>query len=430
MSRKKTELKRSILMIMVLSVMVITGFLLLFVNFRFIGQKSIHEDAKAYRTRHCLAFYPPGSDSLKAAKDLCKGVKDDRIYDYTLIPYGDYYLVNYGGETRFFTDKEFRQVKICEISDEGRKIISDYVRYTFKKDQPDKYYDADFIRSINADSLDLESASFDIEGDSLNCHLPQYEMDVAIPLKYMQRALKMNFGYPDELYRRPVYLDPDEDHPVICLTFDDGPYFWDEPGKTSTEKIIDILYEYDANATFYVVGNMLEDREIWADYQVYALLKRSIGNGNEYGSHTQTHLRDLVDYQTAKEISDEINGPITYMKRLMNYEMKTYRPVEGVFDESVLEAQSVPAILWDVDSEDWLSRDVDSICERVIRDDYESGDIIIFHDIYDETAEALEKLLPELVNRGFQLVSVGDMLRYFDIDPSTISYFYSPNYYE
>ena len=62
--------------------------------------------------------------------------------------------------------------------------------------------------------------------------------------------------------------------------------------------------------------------------------------------------------------------------------------------------------------------------------EYETGDIIIFHDIYNETAEALETLVPKLINQGCQLVSINDLFRYLNIDPSMISYFYSPNYYE
>ncbi len=430
MSKKRNSSVYSVIMILVLSILVITVFLLLFVNFGFLNKKSIHEDAKAYKTRHCLAFYPDSSDGLSMAKDICKGVKDDSIYDYTLIPYGDYYLINYGGDRSFFADKDYKKIEVNEISDEGKKIINDYVRYTFKKEQPDKYYNADFIKNISPDKLDFSTITYGIEGESLKVNIPQYEMELLIPLKYMQRPLKMNFGFTDELYRKPVYLDPDENHPLICITFDDGPYLWDYQDHTSTEKIISLLEEYDASATFYVVGNMLEDRELWADYQVYKLLKRSIGAGNDYGSHTQSHLAVLNSYSNAQDIYDEINGPIAYMRDFIGYEMTTYRPVEGVFNDAVLAAQPVPAVLWDVDSEDWLSRDVSSIIEKVMSVEYETGDIIIFHDIYNETAEALETLIPKLINQGCQLVSINDLFRYLNIDPSMISYFYSPNYYE
>ena len=165
-----------------------------------------------------------------------------------------------------------------------------------------------------------------------------------------------------------------------------------------------------------MVGTNLEDRDYWADYQVYNLLKSSIAHGNEYGSHTQTHLYSLTDLKTAEEISREISGPIDFMKEFMDYEMKTYRPVEGAFDDNVLNAQPVGAVLWDIDSEDWLSMDPSTIIDRVLNEDIDSGDIIIFHDIYDETGEALKTIIPELLNRGYQMVTVSDMMNYFKVD--------------
>ena len=253
--------------------------------------------------------------------------------------------------------------------------------------------------------------------------------DLKVYEKYMQKEIGMDFGFPNEMYRKPVYIDPSPDHPVICLTFDDGPQFRYEYDECTTVEIVDLLSEYDAQGTFYMIGIYLEDRDIWADYQVYTLFKKSYGNGNEFGSHTQSHA-NLIDLETAEEMKEEIDGPIDYMKEFMDYEMKTYRPVEGDFDETVINVQSVPAILWDVDSEDWLTRNPDTIYHQVMKYDYETGDIILFHDAYDETIEALEKIIPELIDRGCQLLTVTEMLKCLDIDPSLISYYYGPYYYE
>ena len=123
-------------------------------------------------------------------------------------------------------------------------------------------------------------------------------------------------------------------------------------------------------------------------------------------------------------------GPVDYLYDFMGYQMKTFRPVQGEFDESVLNATDLPAILWDVDSEDWSLYEVDDIVNQVLKYDYETGDIILFHDIYDESADALERVLPELIKRGCQIVTISDMMRFCNIDPSTIDYFFSPSYYE
>ncbi|MBQ9425644.1 MAG: polysaccharide deacetylase family protein [Erysipelotrichaceae bacterium] len=429
MAKRRRINKTSLYLILLLSVMTVFVFSLLFVNYSFIGKKSIHEDAKKYHTRHCLAFYPDSGQGLSYAKAMCKGVKDDSVYDYTLIPYGDYYLVNYGKDKKYFVDRNYDLLEIGEVSDEGKQIVLDYLRYSYKKDEPEKYYDVSFLETLQLENIDFESAVFRIAEENVEVELPQFEKTLEIPLKYMQKAIGMNLGFPNELYRKPVYLDPDPEHPVICLTFDDGPQLHYVQGESSTERIIDILYRYDACGTFYLIGVNLEDRELWADYQVYTLLKRSINQGNEYGSHSQTHSNPLPEF-TDEEIRKEIMGPVNYLYDFMGYEMKTYRPVQGEFDDSVLEATDMPAILWDVDSDDWSLLEVQDIVDQVLKYDYETGDIILFHDIYDESADALEKILPELIKRGCQLVTVSDMLRYCDIDPSTIDYFFSPSYYE
>lgn len=429
MAKRRKINKNSVIIIAVLLLLIAAVLTFLLVNFKFMGKKSIHEDAKKYETRHCLAFYPDSRQGYLFAKDICKGVKDDSIHDYTLVPYGDYYLVNYGKDKKYFADQNFDPVEIKDVSEQGRQIVLDYLRYTFKKEDPDKYYDVSFLKQLQLENIDFENVTYQIADENVEVYIPQYEKTVLIPLKYMQKEIAMDFGFPNEIYRKPVYLDPDPAHPVICITFDDGPQLHFEPGNTSTERIIDILYEYDACATFYMIGVNLEDREIWADYQVYTMLKKSINQGNEFGSHSQSHSTALTELSD-EEIRKEIMGPVDYLYDFMGYQMKTFRPVQGEFDESVLKATDLPAILWDVDSEDWSLYEVDDIVNQVLKYDYETGDIILFHDIYDESADALERVLPELIKRGCQIVTISDMLRFCNIDPSTIDYFFSPSYYE
>ncbi len=430
MKRNKRANLRSLIIIAVLSLLVIAGFFALTTNFAFVGKKSIHEDAKKYMTRHCLAFYPDSKQGFSFAKDLCKGEKNDTIYDYTLVPYGDYYLVNYGMDRKYFADADFEPVVIDQMSEDGKKIIVDYLRYTYKKEKPDQYYNADFLSKLQLENINFSNVTYSISEENVLVDLPQYQLQIEVPLKYMQKEIGMNFGFPDEIYRKPVYIDPDPAHPIVCLTFDDGPQLNFDPGECSSEAIVDLLYKYDASGTFYVIGNMMENREIWADYQFYALMKRSINQGNEYGSHTQTHEQALTDLSDSETIRKEIEGPSEYLKDFMGYQMATYRPVEGSFNDEVLKSTTMPAILWDVDSEDWLTRDPEQIVAQVLKYEYDSGDIVLFHDIYDETVEALEKILPELINRGCQLLSVSDMLRFYNIEPTSIDYFYSPKYYE
>lgn len=261
MARKAKKNNKSAIIIFVLSILVIAGFLFIFSNPSFWFKKSIHEDAKRYSTKHCLVFYPNNDEAKEYAKAMAKGVKDDIVYDYSLVPYGDYYLVSYGNGVEYFVDKEYNSISIDEISEKGQRIIGDYLRYTMKKQNPEAYYDAEFIASTTIDKIDFSNVTYEIKGENLKCYFPQYELDVLVPLKYMQTEIGMNFNYPNETYIKPVYIDPNPEHPVICLTFDDGPAFWFEPENNCSSRIVDVLYKYDANATFYTVGYALESED-------------------------------------------------------------------------------------------------------------------------------------------------------------------------
>lgn len=68
----------------------------------------------------------------------------------------------------------------------------------------------------------------------------------------------------------------------------------------------------------------------------------------------------------------------------------------------------MPLILWSVDTLDWKYRDPQRIVRSVL-DTVRDGDIIILHDVYDSTAQAIRTLIPELTNRGYQLVTVSEL---------------------
>ena len=130
---KRRKLRTSWLMIFVLTALLIVGLVFVMNNPKFIGKKSVHNDAKRYQTRHCLAFYPNGDNNLKMAREVCKGVNDDRVFDYSLIPFGDYYMVSYGQNLRYLTDKQYNSLKIEGVDDNHKNIIVDYLKYTIKK---------------------------------------------------------------------------------------------------------------------------------------------------------------------------------------------------------------------------------------------------------------------------------------------------------
>ena len=238
----------------------------------------------------------------------------------------------------------------------------------------------------------------------------------------------MNFGYSDELYRKPVFIDDYQKHPIICLTFNDGPDLNNSFEDSLSVRTVNLLNRYDANATFYLTGTALKPRDTWAEHQLYFFIRRSVAAGNTYGSLSE-HRVNLTEIEV-EDIEKEISGPIDYIYDLTSYRMNTYRPLSGDFNNEVLNNQPVGAILWNVDSLDWYYESDQDIYQEIAECYLESGDIIIMHDIYEETYIALEKIIPELIDKGYQLLAVEDMLNAYDIDIKNLEYFYNPSYYE
>ena len=135
--------------------------------------------------------------------------------------------------------------------------------------------------------------------------------------------------------------------------------------------------------------------------------------GNEYGSHTQSHP-NLTNLSSEAAL-EEIMIPANDLKNGFGYEMRLYRPPYGSHDSNVDNISPYPAILWNVDSEDWKSRNPDAIKEQVYSQ-VDENDIVLFHDIYDSTAQAVEDIIPYYVDKGYQLVTVSEMMEVLGID--------------
>ena len=89
------------------------------------------------------------------------------------------------------------------------------------------------------------------------------------------------------------------------------------------------------------------------------------------------------------------------------------RPPGGAYDNALYTVLQTPAVLWTVDTMDWSHQNKDITVQRVL-EHAEDGDIILMHDLFSATADAAEVLIPALCARGFQLVTVSELLAYRD----------------
>lgn len=203
----------------------------------------------------------------------------------------------------------------------------------------------------------------------------------------------LTLATPDPNVGLPPVETPDPDKPMIALTFDDGP-------SKKTERILDVLEQYNAHATFFVVGTQLE--------KFPELTKRASDLGCEVGNHTYNH-KNLTKI-SPDEIREQINGVNALVLEATGKEIALVRPPygAGIKDETVKENVPYPLIMWTIDTLDWSTRDTESTI-AAIRQDVKDGSIVLMHDLYDATAAAVETIVPELIEQGYQLVTVSEM---------------------
>lgn len=177
----------------------------------------------------------------------------------------------------------------------------------------------------------------------------------------------------------------------IALTFDDGP-------SKYTKKIIDLLNEYDANATFFILGNKVE---LYND-----TLKYMLESGNEIGNHSYNHK--WLTHVDEEELLNQINKTQEIIKNNLGYEPKIFRPTYGSVSKLMRKTIDLDIILWNIDTMDWKYKNKNKIINNIMSQ-IEDGKIILMHDTKKITYETLKQLLPKLKEQGYQFVTVSEL---------------------
>ncbi len=177
----------------------------------------------------------------------------------------------------------------------------------------------------------------------------------------------------------------------VALTFDDGP-------SVHTDQLLDILKEKGAPATFFVLGKS-------AKYQTQTI-KRMAAEGHEIESHTFSHkdLRKL----NKDEIAAELNETDQVLEKIIGRGTKFLRPPYGAVSDSVKANAGRPLILWTIDPLDWKKRETESVIKEMSA--AKPGMIVLGHDIYATTVAAIPKVIDNLRAKGYQLVTVEELL--------------------
>lgn len=201
----------------------------------------------------------------------------------------------------------------------------------------------------------------------------------------------------DKVERIRKDLDPDK--PMVALTFDDGPY------DKVTNRILKVLKENNGRATFFVVGNRL------ATY--HNVMEKAYEQGNQIGNHTYSHDNRTLNGLKPKKAKTEVAKANKLIKKYTGKAPGALRPTYGAANSSVrkmVKKMGMVLICWDVDSEDWKSKNKKKILKRM--KSLADGDIVLMHDLYGTTADAVEELVPKLTKKGYQLVTIDELFYY------------------
>ncbi|MCL1935676.1 MAG: polysaccharide deacetylase family protein [Defluviitaleaceae bacterium] len=182
---------------------------------------------------------------------------------------------------------------------------------------------------------------------------------------------------------------------LIAITFDDGP-------SRYTESILDIFYKNDSHATFFVLGNQIE-RNLEIFLKIYE-------RGHEIGNHTFFH--ENVTRLSRSNVINTIVRTSNLIEKHTGVYPTLFRPPFGEIknrERDILRILGYSIILWSVDPRDWNTADSNKIFEHIINN-ARHGSIILLHDTRKSTYEAIAKAVPYLIENGFRLVTVSELL--------------------
>jgi len=186
-----------------------------------------------------------------------------------------------------------------------------------------------------------------------------------------------------------------EEVKYIALTFDDG------PNATTTNEVIDKLEKYGIVASFFLVGNNVNDESAKA-------VKRAYDLGCEIDNHSRTHSN--MTELSAEEIKAEFDYTDEKVYEITGEHTKFFRPPYIAVHQIMFDNIDVPFIAG-IGANDWEDRVTAEMRARMILKQAKDGDIILLHDAEGNsmTVEALDTIIPELQKQGYKFVTVTEL---------------------
>ena len=202
-----------------------------------------------------------------------------------------------------------------------------------------------------------------------------------------QPAKWLRWLYPDAAWR----MDPTEK--AVYLTFDDGPI------PEATPFILETLKQFDAKATFFMVGDNVR--------RYPELYQQIVDAGHQVGNHSWSHA-DLKS-ESDGGFQQEVGRTDAILRETLGEGDYWLRPPYGFLTAHQRQLLTVPAVKWSVDPEDWKLRDTEKDVAAVLQG-VQPGDIILMHDTIPATVDAALRIVDALQAEGYTFVTVEELL--------------------
>ncbi len=227
-----------------------------------------------------------------------------------------------------------------------------------------------------------------------------YDSDTVLPAEEGVATVEISYDAFRSVMRDDIgerVIDPSK--PMVAITYDDG------PSEEMTPQLLDIYEKNNSVCTFFELGSNVDN--VKSSPQ---LLKRMLSIGCEIGSHTYSHP-NLLTLPPGK-VKQEANKTSTAIKNASGKEPTVFRPSYGNGNPNIAKIFDLPSVNWTVDTNDWLTRDKNKIVAHIQSHSNLDGQIILMHSIYQSTVDASAEIVPWLVSKGYQLVTVTELFQY------------------
>ena len=279
---------------------------------------------------------------------------------------------------------------VFDDEDETWTMLADSVRQALTDYWPDVEPDAEALNRLCTREA-LEQADFTLHGMSLVLHYPAQTL---YPDQFT--LMEVTLFYPDIRDRMTEEGRTETDnlayYRTCALTFDDGPSAKNTPG------VLDALMETGARGTFFVVGNRIKENR-W-------LVQREHDNGNAIGAHNWHHGNVTKSSGPAlRAMPQKVN---TAMIKSIGIPVRYDRVPGGRYPRMIEVKVGWAYIQWSLDTYDWRGISTAAVMRKV-KSKLQDGDIILCHDIKNNTAESTRQIARYLEEEGYMLLTIDEL---------------------